>query len=196
MIRDQDGQPVQNAVVTLRPASGALLGPTSDTTAVMDQRGKMFVPSVLVVRTGTRVEFPNSDRVRHHVYSFSPPKPFELKLYSEVETPAVAFDRPGTVSLGCNIHDWMQGYIYITDDPWFAKSAADGVIRFSDIADGDYRMHIWHPRLRGPYLGEVYDLQVNSSRRARREYSIEIRSSQIIQQPPTADMAPAYGGRF
>lgn len=195
-VRDQSGQPLQDAVVTLRPVDAAPATTSAETTAVMDQRGKAFVPRVLAVRTGTRVEFPNSDRVRHHVYSFSPPKPFELKLYSMVETPSVTFDRSGVVSLGCNIHDWMQGYIYVTDDPLFTVSEADGVARFTGLADGAYRMHIWHPRLRGAYMGEQYDLRIDGAAQAPHEYRIEVRANQPVQQPPSADMAPVYGGRL
>jgi len=162
----------------------------------MDQRGKVFVPRVLVVRPGTRVEFPNSDQIRHHVYSFSPPKPFELKLYSDAEIPSVSFDRPGVVSLGCNIHDWMQGYIYVTEDPLFALSTADGITHFANLADGGYQLHIWHPRLRGPYMGETHTLQVDTATPARLDYSVELRSRQPAQQPPASDMDPAYGQRF
>ncbi|MBI5039807.1 MAG: methylamine utilization protein [Gammaproteobacteria bacterium] len=196
LVRDQEGAPLQDAVVTLRPVNGAATTAAAGTVAIMDQRGKIFVPRVLVVRPGTRVEFPNSDQIRHHVYSFSPPKPFELRLYSGAEIPSVTFDRPGVVSLGCNIHDWMQGYIYVTDDPLFALSSADGTSRFTDIAEGAYELHIWHPRLRGPYMGETHTLQVDTVTPARLDYTVELRSRQPAQQPPAADMDPAYGQRF
>ena len=196
-VLDQDGAPLQDAVVTLRPAQGSIAPQATAATAVMDQRGKVFVPHVLVVRPGTRVEFPNSDHVRHHVYSFSPPKPFELKLYAGTEVPSVTFDRPGVVSLGCNIHDWMQGYIYVTEDPLFALSAEDGNTRFTGLATGAYRMHIWHPRLRGPYLGAEFDLNLRATTPAQLDYRITLRSRQPAQQPPPgADMDPAYGQRF
>ncbi|HEY9197843.1 MAG TPA: methylamine utilization protein [Gammaproteobacteria bacterium] len=205
-VLDQDGTPLQDAVITLRPAHGTAstaaataAGHAGSAVAVMDQRGRIFVPHVLVVRPGTRVEFPNSDHVRHHVYSFSPPKPFELKLYANTEIPAVTFDRPGVVSLGCNIHDWMQGYVYVTDDPLFTLSAADGVGRFSGLAGGGYRMHIWHPRLRGPYLGETFDLELDAATPAQLDYRVTVRSrpaQQPAQQPPGADLDPAYGQRF
>lgn len=196
-VLDQDGAPLQDAVVTLRPAQDLITPRPADTTAVMDQRGKLFVPHVLVVRPGTRVEFPNSDHVRHHVYSFSPPKPFELKLYARSEVPSVTFDQPGVVSLGCNIHDWMQGYIYITEEPRFALSAEDGNADFTGLAEGAYRMRIWHPRLRGPYLGAEYTLELSAATPARIDYRITLRSRQPAQQPPPgADMDPAYGQRF
>lgn len=195
-VRDQVGTPLQDAVVTLRPVDGAVSVAAGTGVAVMDQRGKIFVPHVLVIRSGTRVEFPNSDHIRHHVYSFSPPKPFELRLYSGAEIPSVTFDRPGVVSLGCNIHDWMQSYIYVTEDPLFALSTADGSARFANLAEGDYTMHIWHPRLRGPYMGETRTLKIDAATPARLDFTVEIRSRQPAQQPPAADMDPAYGPRF
>lgn len=191
-VLDQDSAPLEDAVVTLRPAAGGPPVAGTGTVAVMDQRGKIFVPWVLVVQPGTRVEFPNSDHIRHHVYSFSPSKPFELKLYARTEIPAVTFDQPGVVSLGCNIHDWMQGYIYVTADPLFALSAADGIGRFTNLADGDYRMHIWHPRLRGPYLGEEYTLEIGAATAAQLDYRVTVRSRLPAQQPPAAGMDPAY----
>lgn len=195
-VLDQDGVPLAETVVTLRPQQGPAAQPAADTVAVMEQQGRMFVPSVLVVRPGTRVQFPNRDHVRHHVYSFSKPRPFELKLYPRTEVPSVLFDRPGVVSLGCNIHDWMQGYVYVTDDPLFALTAADGGARFPGLADGGYRLRIWHPRLRGPYLGEEHALQLEAATPARLDYRVTVRSRQAARQPPAAELDPAYGQRF
>src|ERR1700719_842331 len=84
----------------------------------MAQHDMQFDPFVLVVPVGARVAFPNLDRVRHHVYSFSPTHPFELKLYGHDETRFVTFDKPGVVALGCNIHDQMVGFILVVDTPY------------------------------------------------------------------------------
>lgn len=122
--------------------------------AVMDQRNLQFVPDVLIVRSGTAVDFPNSDQVRHQVYSFSPAKKFELSLYAGREHAPVIFDTPGLVTLGCNIHDNMLGYIWVTDSPWYGRTSADGGLRLQNLAPGDYRVHIWHALLNesGPQL--------------------------------------------
>lgn len=135
-----------DAVVTVAPKQG---GPVtaSAKTAVMDQVNKQFVPHVLPVRVGTAVSFPNSDDIRHHVYSFSEPKRFELKLYSGTPSKPVVFDRPGTVALGCNIHDRMLGYIRVVETPYFGMPGADGRISFEDLPAGEYRVEVWHPRL-------------------------------------------------
>ncbi|TFZ33560.1 methylamine utilization protein, partial [Pseudomonas syringae] len=110
---DQQGQPVADAVLTLQGPPGK--SPIS-TKADMDQRNKACVPHVLAVHSNTNVTFPNSDNIRHQVYSFSSTKRFELKLYEGIPA-AQVFDKAGVVVLGCNIHDWMLGYIYVTDDP-------------------------------------------------------------------------------
>ncbi len=116
--------------------------------AIMDQRDLMFVPDTLVIRSGTTVEFPNSDNVRHQVYSFSAPKNFQLSLYDSKQHASVVFDKPGLVTVGCNIHDAMIGYIYVTDSPWFGQTAADGRLQLHNLPAGQYTVKVWHARLR------------------------------------------------
>ena len=98
----------------------------------MSQQGKAFVPDVLVVTRGTSVHFPNRDSVRHHVYSFSPIKKFELKLYTGTPANPVVFDKSGVAVLGCNIHDHMVGWVLVLDTPYFGTSAAPGVVRLDN----------------------------------------------------------------
>lgn len=141
-ILDAQGQPVAGAVFSL--AGERAVKPVG--VAVMDQIDKQFSPAVLAVATGTAVSFPNRDDIRHQVYSFSPAKRFELRLYEGTPSEPVIFDRPGLVVLGCNIHDWMLGYVYITDDPWFAVSDEQGRIQL-DMPAGQYPSTLWHPAL-------------------------------------------------
>lgn len=141
---DSKGAPLANTVITLQGPAGGAAAPGK---AVVDQREMRFVPSVLAVRSGTAVTFPNSDDIRHHVYSFSAPKRFELRLYQGTPSAPVVFDKPGLVVLGCNIHDWMVGYVYITDDPWFAVSDAQGKVAIDNLPAGDYRVTLWHSAL-------------------------------------------------
>jgi hypothetical protein len=101
-----------------------------------------------VIQTGTTVTFPNRDPLLHHVYSFSHVKTFEIKLYSGDAPRGILFDKPGTVTLGCNIHDWMIGYIVVLDTPYFGKTGGDGKARL-DAPPGKYRMRVWHSRLNG-----------------------------------------------
>lgn len=152
--------PVPDAVASLHAASSQAAGAS----AVMDQRNSTFSPGVLPVQVGTSVSFPNSDQVQHQVYSFSTPKPFELPLYSGTPAAPVLFDRPGVVVVGCNIHDWMIGYIVVLDTPHFGKSGADGVVRL-DAPPGRYTLRVWHSRL-AEAREEVVEIAPGRSERA------------------------------
>lgn len=112
----------------------------------MDQVKKEFVPEILVVRTGTPVLFPNSDSVAHQVYSFSPAKRFTLSLYRGKQYPPVVFDQAGIVTLGCNIHDHMVGYIVVTDSPHFGQTDGQGRLVLKEMNAGTYKVSAWHPR--------------------------------------------------
>jgi plastocyanin len=140
-----DGSPMAGAVVVAEPAvpAAAVKVPAK---AVMDQRNLQFDPDTLVIRTGTAVDFPNSDRVRHQVYSFSGAKTFQLALYSGSSHPPVIFDKAGLVTLGCNIHDGMIGYIYVTDSPWYGHTDATGRVQLHGLPPGQYSVKTWHSR--------------------------------------------------
>jgi plastocyanin len=148
VVRDEGGKPLTDVVVSLTP-SGSAPAALRAASAVMDQQNKTFVPFVLAVPAGTPVTFPNRDNIRHHVYSFSPAKRFELPLYIGTPAAPVVFDKPGVVVLGCNIHDWMVGYVYVSDTPYFAKTTEDGKARLAGVPPGAYEARVWHPRMRG-----------------------------------------------
>ncbi|HJV60519.1 MAG TPA: methylamine utilization protein [Albitalea sp.] len=145
-VSDRAGHPLADAVATLEPAQGRLaVAPMKG--VEISQAHREFAPSVTVVTVGTAVAFPNFDRVRHHVYSFSPAKQFELKLYSGVPAAPVVFDKPGVVVLGCNIHDQMVAWVVVVDTPLHATSGADGRVRLASVPPGDYRLRVWHAGL-------------------------------------------------
>jgi plastocyanin len=143
---DKAGRALRDVVVTLdEPGSApAQAAPTAD----MRQRNKAFDPHVLIVALGTSVRFPNDDPFLHHVYSFSEAKRFELDLYSREKEPVIVFDTPGVVALGCNIHDEMRGYIFVTPAAHFGVSGPDGAVNFAGLAPGSYTLEVWHPRTR------------------------------------------------
>jgi plastocyanin len=144
-VHDRNGRSLSQVVVLIEAAeSGADKAP-APTTAVVDQLHQQFVPGVIAVRVGTAISFPNSDSVSHQVYSFSPAKRFELGLYRGVPRDPVVFDKPGIVVLGCNIHDNMIGYVYVTDAQYFGTTDENGHFRTS-ISPGKYRVHVWNPR--------------------------------------------------
>jgi plastocyanin len=145
LVRDAQGKPVADAVV-LAHADGRS-PPLQPTLAIIDQVDKEFVPFVKVIVAGSSVSFPNKDAIRHQVYSFSSAKTFELPLYAGTPPHPVLFDKPGVVTLGCNIHDWMLAYVYVADTPYFALSGADGKAQLKGLPQGEYRLSLWHPRL-------------------------------------------------
>lgn len=148
-IIDAAGKPVSDAVVTVRPAGGVPAGPIRfpwGTTMV--QENIAFAPHVLIVPVGATVRFPNHDKVRHHVYSFSKPAKFEIKLFGKDETRSYVFKSAGAVALGCNIHDQMSGFIKVVDTPFAAKSNAAGQVRIAGLAAGTAQVTIWHPLMK------------------------------------------------
>ena len=143
---DTAGKPLLDAVALLEPASGKVaVKPLAD--VEISQAKRQFSPRVTLITTGTRATFPNFDTVRHHVYSFSPTKTFELKLYAGVPGVPLLFDKPGVAVLGCNIHDSMAAWVVVADTPWFARSAANGHARIDAVPPGNYRLRLWHPGL-------------------------------------------------
>lgn len=144
-LRDSVGNPVADAAVLLRDGSPAV----AVNGATVDQVDRQFSPPASIVPVGTAVNFPNRDDIRHHVYSFSPAKTFELKLYSGTPAAPVLFDQPGIVVLGCNIHDGMLAFVYVVDVAHAALSDATGRVRLTPPA-GAATLEIWHPQLRAP----------------------------------------------
>lgn len=148
LLTNPKGQGVADAVIMVRPAAGAPRPKVGGPYRVV-QKDMRFEPFVLVAPVGAEVAFPNLDSVRHHVYSFSPAKTFELKLYGREETRSVRFDKPGVVGLGCNIHDSMSAFIRVVDTPWALKTTTGGAV-LRDLPPGPARVVIWHPSLKAP----------------------------------------------
>jgi plastocyanin len=147
IVKDDKGGPVSDAVVYAAAAGAASAAPKKR--AVVDQRDKQFVPYVTAVQVGTAAIFPNSDNIRHHVYSFSPAKKFELPLYSGIPAEPVVFDKVGFITLGCNIHDWMIAYVAVLPTPYFQVTRQDGRAVLKDLPTGQYTVQVWHPALKG-----------------------------------------------
>ena len=147
VIRNLAGQPVRDAVVTLKPVSspGVTAPIHFSWPYAVAQQNIAFNPFVLVVPVGSSVNFPNKDNVRHHVYSFSPVKKFELKLYGRDESRSVTFDKPGIVAVGCNIHDQMIAYVVVVDTPFAAKTGADGTVTLRGVPPGPASLVVWQP---------------------------------------------------
>jgi plastocyanin len=136
----------ENAVVWLAPEQASEVN-LNQSLFTMTQKNRQFTPHILVVEKNSQVEFPNADSIMHHVYSFSKSKTFELKLYREQPQNPITFEQTGVVELGCNIHDWMLGYIVVVDSPYYAITNEQGVASF-DIQNGAYKLNVWHEGFR------------------------------------------------
>ena len=155
----------------------------------MDQQDKEFVPYVLPVEVGTAVSFPNNDKIKHHVYSFSAPKKFELPLYTVPPDP-VRFDKPGVAVLGCNIHDWMLGYVVILTTPYFTKSDAKGAWQIANLPLGEYDVRVWHPLLRAE-TGTTQRVAVGRTMPMPLVFSLDLKRDVRRPRPSGSD----YGDR-
>ena len=167
---DSAGRPVRDAVVTLYPAGQARPARLAGR-YVVSQQNLQFHPFVTIVPAGADVSFPNFDDTRHHVYSFSPAKKFELKLFARDQSRSVTFDKPGVVALGCNIHDAMTAFIYVSDTQYTAKTGANGVAQFANAPAG--KISVWHPYLRAK--GNVVERQVAANDRSE-SFTIALRA--------------------
>lgn len=148
-LRGPNGQPLAGAAIAIEVKGRT--GKTSTAKAEMGQRDRQFSPQLLVVQTGTAVNFPNFDTVRHHVYSFSPIKVIDIKLYSGTPAEPVVFDKPGVAALGCNIHDRMSAHIVVVDTPTFARTDDKGQASF-DLPAGEHAVKAWHAGQKSPML--------------------------------------------
>ncbi len=177
------GEPLQHVVVSLHPlGSAGTKGPAS-TISIMDQRYLQFAPSVLALQTGTTVKFPNDDDVRHHVYSFSHPNAFELKLYHGADGASHTFEQAGVVVLGCNIHDGMVGYLRVVDSPYFSTSGESGELFIEDVPAGDYELQVWHPDIGNKLVRKRITIKPGLNRLGMK---VAVEGSEILPAPKTA----------
>lgn len=180
-LQDQQGLPVDDAVVHVVRVDGAVPASVPQDLLV-DQVDEAFVPHVRAATVGSRISFPNSDHIRHHVYSFSEVRSFELPLYIGIPAEPVVFERPGLVTLGCNIHDHMLGYILVLDSPWFAE-VRGGQGRIEGLPAGQLELEIWHPRLgAGAPLRRTLSAAADSI--LELDASLELRAERQLRRAP------------
>lgn len=180
-LTDQDNNPVEDAVIYVLTIDGQHQA-SSPQTVEVDQANEMFVPHVRATTVGSLVNFPNSDHVRHHIYSFSDAKTFEVPLYSGIPTEPTLFDKAGLVTLGCNIHDHMLGYILVLDTPWFAE-VRGGSGHIAKLSGGELAVEIWHPRLANEETIQR-TLTLSADEDAALELQVELRPERMVRRAP------------
>ena len=185
-VQQENGKPLPDAVVTIHALEGPAK-PSAPVHAVMDQINEAFTPDLLVVPVGSTVSFPNSDTVSHEVYSFSPAHPFQLPLYRGKPYPPQRFDKIGLVTLGCNIHDFMIGYILVTDAAFYGRADAQGTWSAAEVPAGRYRIEVWHPRLSASAL-PAREIVVSGADRA----AISIRLAERLRPAPLEARLPSW----
>lgn len=170
------GAPVENAVVTFMPAVRPTAPIRFDWAYQVAQRNLQFEPYILIVPVGAEVRFPNLDRVRHHVYSFSDGNRFELELYGRDETRSRRFTQAGIAAVGCNIHDQMQAYIVIVDTPFVGRTGADGSVVIRGAA-GAGELRVWHANLRarGGVMTRAVTLPATGP--AQQSFAVQLRAT-------------------
>ncbi len=174
-VLDRHGEPVPDVAVYIQSNGDDELRAAA-ALAVMQQLDYQFDPELLVVQTGTRVQFPNHDVVAHHVYSFSKPNNFVLPMFKGGMRPQVEFDHAGVVTVGCNLHDHMVGYILVVDSDVFGKTDHDGKVHLETDNPHGLTVNIWNPSLKLEI--ETLSQAVNAGRSARLTFLLteELRS--------------------
>lgn len=188
-VLDRDGLPVPEVAVYARSLNAAAAGNDPSkagigpggragaaavvSTASMNQHELAFEPHILIVATGTAIDFSNSDDVRHHVYSFSEARAFDFSINSGSVHESLRFDVPGLVTLGCNVHDKMLGFILIVDTPHFAKTNGEGIVEFQGLAPGSYEFALWTPRLAAKHLPAPSRVDLGADATVVREHRFE-----------------------
>ena len=152
-VRDQKGTPVNGAIVTLETAAPGDTNQLTTTTqpppseVVIDQKGEQFASLTTLVRPGDSVRFRNSDKLLHHVYSFASINPFDILVRPGETTTATLYDKAGLAALGCNVHDDMLTYVYVSDAQFAAKTGEDGSARIVNAPVGGASLSVWHPSI-------------------------------------------------
>lgn len=172
-VRDVAGNPAADAAVYAVPL--VPMPEARGRSVEIEQVEREFLPYVTVLQVGTAVTFPNRDPILHHVYSFSPAKSFEIKLYTGRSPQEVVFDKPGVVTLGCNIHDWMVAYVVAVPTPYFGKSDATGAVRLRDLPPGSYQLLAWHPQQRAALAAQPVMVEVSGTHPATFTFDLQPR---------------------
>ncbi|WP_440874194.1 hypothetical protein [Thalassotalea sp. PLHSN55] len=168
-----DNKAAADLIVYLEPLSAALPLPANQAIVKVSQRDKAFAPYISVVQKGGQANFVNEDDITHHIYSPVSDNKFAFKIKTHEQKLLPSFEHAGEVAMGCNIHDWMSGYILVVDTPYYAKTNAQGQVEISDVIAGDYLLNIWHPQMSAAENKQVQRIEIQNNTKL----SIKLKSS-------------------
>ena len=188
-VTNADNQPIADAVVEVLLPESLRAPYAAPAGLVIDQLDKEFVPTVSIIVAGSRISFPNSDDILHHVYSFSSINTFNIPLYgsSDDDDYVEQFTQPGIVEIGCNIHDWMLAYIYIAESSMVATTNAEGVATIEGLPPGDFELEIWHARLAAPDNMLNRQISILADELTEINLSLELRRDRRLRRAPSAN---------
>ena len=144
-IVSKGGMVAPNPPVAVVYLDGLFPKPTNSPVAQIVQKDLLFVPALLPVQVGTKVEFPNLDNTYHNIFSYSPPKRFDLGRYrpDEKPVPSQVFDTPGLVTLRCDIHEHMRGLVLVLETPHFVTTDTEGHFQLTNLPPGQFKLKAW-----------------------------------------------------
>ena len=188
-LADSDGNDLADVVIELFGPENVSLENIETNDVEIDQVDKEFVPGITLITAGSRIRFPNSDDILHHVYSFSSVKTFDTPLYgmADESQPAVSFDMPGVVEMGCKFHDWMLAYIYVGESDKMAISDDSGVATIQNLQAGDYRLKVWHSRLSADENTMTQSITISETQDTEVSLSLELIRDRRIRRAPSAN---------
>lgn len=162
---DADNKPIKNVVVYATPKSGVEGLPKNFNKLVVGQKDKKFSPYVTVMQTGQQITFSNQDDITHHVYSVSGNNRFDFKLKAGTSQSTESMDSAEEVAMGCNIHDWMSGYVLVVDTPYYGNTNEQGELSLTLDVMGEYEVTVWHPQLdtKANRFVQNFDLKTNKA---------------------------------
>jgi hypothetical protein len=178
---DKNGQPVQDAVFYATPIGKPVPRLETPPNYLLSQENYLFSSYVSVLRKGTKVKFSNLDARDHHVKSFSPAKNFEIRVPGQKSLPdVVTFDALGEVALVCHFHDFMRGYIYVVDTPYFGKTDKDGNAMINNLPAGKYKIEAWVPNMIADPFNQIVQVTEKSAP------AIRFKLDYVPKPPPVA----------
>lgn len=158
----------------------------------IDQVDKEFIPLVSVTPVGSKLIFKNLDELKHHVYSVSSGNQFDLPLHNDISPDEISLNKPGVVKLGCNIHDWMLAYVYVSESDRVIIADDTGIVSFSEVPAGEYEIRLWSPRLRNTKIPVVERITVGEEQTLKHTVKLKLRKR--IRKPKRQDSSPDYSG--